>query len=112
MIIFFFYARYYSVGGFFFSSRRRHTRCGRDWSSDVCSSDLPRDRAGDEGEPGGGEDAGGAGPPAAHGGDGAQRGAERAAAADAGRTDAARGGGPGRALRAARGDRPGAGDAG
>src|SRR2546429_3980903 len=36
---------------FFFSSRRRHTRCSRDWSSDVCSSDLgttprcsPRDR--------------------------------------------------------------------
>src|SRR2546422_10232732 len=28
--------RYY----FFFSSRRRHTRCSRDWSSDVCSSDL------------------------------------------------------------------------
>src|SRR5215813_15235787 len=27
---------------FFFSSRRRHTRCGRDWSSDVCSSDLGR----------------------------------------------------------------------
>src|SRR5690554_7098212 len=27
---------------FFFSSRRRHTRCGRDWSSDVCSSDLVR----------------------------------------------------------------------
>src|SRR5690554_1223784 len=27
---------------FFFSSRRRHTRCGRDWSSDVCSSDLPK----------------------------------------------------------------------
>src|SRR5205814_4500379 len=26
---------------FFFSSRRRHTRCLRDWSSDVCSSDLP-----------------------------------------------------------------------
>src|SRR3989442_3657547 len=25
---------------FFFASRRRHTRCGRDWSSDVCSSDL------------------------------------------------------------------------
>src|SRR5207245_8400040 len=24
----------------FFSSRRRHTRCYRDWSSDVCSSDL------------------------------------------------------------------------
>src|SRR4030042_4783537 len=27
---------------FFFSSRRRHTRCNRDWSSDVCSSDLER----------------------------------------------------------------------
>src|SRR3712207_8643816 len=26
--------------GFFFSSRRRHTRYWRDWSSDVCSSDL------------------------------------------------------------------------
>src|SRR6266699_1574241 len=26
----------------FFSSRRRHTICGRDWSSDVCSSDLAR----------------------------------------------------------------------
>src|SRR5271170_8341336 len=25
---------------FFFSSRRRHTRSTRDWSSDVCSSDL------------------------------------------------------------------------
>src|SRR2546422_6617606 len=33
MLLFFF---------FFFSSRRRHTRCSRDWSSDVCSSDLPR----------------------------------------------------------------------
>src|SRR5712675_2505990 len=34
---------------FFFSSRRRHTRCSRDWSSDVCSSDLryrPRERFG------------------------------------------------------------------
>src|SRR5690349_23725689 len=30
---------------FFFSSRRRHTRSLRDWSSDVCSSDL------DEGRP-------------------------------------------------------------
>src|SRR2546422_6907274 len=32
---------------FFFSSRRRHTRCSRDWSSDVCSSDLadPKDKA-------------------------------------------------------------------
>src|SRR3712207_7635227 len=27
-------------GVFFFSSRRRHTRYWRDWSSDVCSSDL------------------------------------------------------------------------
>src|SRR5699024_11881064 len=27
---------------FFFSSRRRHTRSKRDWSSDVCSSDLGR----------------------------------------------------------------------
>src|SRR5690554_7333090 len=27
---------------FFFSCRRRHTRCGRDWSSDVCSSDLAK----------------------------------------------------------------------
>src|SRR5690606_39376312 len=26
---------------FFFSSSRRHTRFSRDWSSDVCSSDLP-----------------------------------------------------------------------
>src|SRR5438128_9408694 len=32
LILFFFF--------FFFSSRRRHTRCYRDWSSDVCSSDL------------------------------------------------------------------------
>src|ERR1035437_5573040 len=30
----------HGVGGFFFSSRRRHTRYWRDWSSDVCSSDL------------------------------------------------------------------------
>src|SRR3989449_1946507 len=29
---------------FFFSSRRRHTRCSRDWSSDVCSSDLRSSR--------------------------------------------------------------------
>src|SRR5699024_11915284 len=28
------------LGWFFFSSRRRHTRSKRDWSSDVCSSDL------------------------------------------------------------------------
>src|SRR3712207_9038100 len=30
---------------FFFSSRRRHTRYWRDWSSDVCSSDLSGPRA-------------------------------------------------------------------
>src|SRR5690349_23188492 len=34
-ILFFFF--------FFFSSRRRHTRSLRDWSSDVCSSDLNAD---------------------------------------------------------------------
>src|SRR3712207_8311563 len=32
--------RRYNVIDFFFSSRRRHTRYWRDWSSDVCSSDL------------------------------------------------------------------------
>src|SRR2546422_6957852 len=32
--------RTYIIVFFFFSSRRRHTRCSRDWSSDVCSSDL------------------------------------------------------------------------
>src|SRR6266481_3440034 len=31
----------YSILSFFFSSRRRHTRWNCDWSSDVCSSDLP-----------------------------------------------------------------------
>src|SRR5207249_8728084 len=31
------------AGSFFFSSRRRHTRSKRDWSSDVCSSDLTLD---------------------------------------------------------------------
>src|SRR5690606_39762419 len=30
---------------FFFSSRRRHTRFSRDWSSDVCSSDLSAELA-------------------------------------------------------------------
>src|SRR3712207_7690115 len=30
---------------FFFSSRRRHTRYWRDWSSDVCSSDLSLKKA-------------------------------------------------------------------
>src|SRR5947209_20437807 len=33
---------YYLYFFFFFSSRRRHTRYWRDWSSDVCSSDLSR----------------------------------------------------------------------
>src|SRR5690606_31600189 len=33
---------------FFFSSRRRHTRFSRDWSSDVCSSDLDARRQGDD----------------------------------------------------------------
>src|SRR5439155_10024940 len=43
---------------FFFSSRRRHTRWPRDWSSDVCSSDLT------PGHPAAGGDAeGGGGPP-------------------------------------------------
>src|SRR5438067_13769500 len=40
---------FHAVFFFFFSSRRRHTRSKRDWSSDVCSSDLPRiaDRVGE-----------------------------------------------------------------
>src|SRR5690606_39292913 len=33
-------SRIVAVLCFFFSSRRRHTRFSRDWSSDVCSSDL------------------------------------------------------------------------
>src|SRR3712207_6917494 len=37
---------------FFFSSRRRHTRYWRDWSSDVCSSDLRRSVAGGKGRGG------------------------------------------------------------
>src|SRR5207249_6702048 len=32
--------RFLHIFVFFFSSRRRHTRSKRDWSSDVCSSDL------------------------------------------------------------------------
>src|SRR5436309_1646283 len=32
----------FRMPSFFFSSRRRHTRFSRDWSSDVCSSDLIR----------------------------------------------------------------------
>src|SRR6266498_1537924 len=38
--MFFFFCCFSCFFFFFFSSRRRHTRCGRDWSSDVCSSDL------------------------------------------------------------------------
>src|SRR5206468_8463148 len=34
---------------FFFSSRRRHTRSDRDWSSDVCSSDLVFQRSSQSG---------------------------------------------------------------
>src|SRR5690606_40874049 len=38
---FLYYFVFYVHSFFFFSSRRRHTRFSRDWSSDVCSSDLP-----------------------------------------------------------------------
>src|SRR5947209_14663467 len=37
---FFFIIMFLFIFFFFFSSRRRHTRYWRDWSSDVCSSDL------------------------------------------------------------------------
>src|SRR5687768_17991567 len=40
LFFFFFYFFCFFFFFFFFSSRRRHTRCSRDWSSDVCSSDL------------------------------------------------------------------------
>src|SRR2546421_6079785 len=39
---FYYSSCYCSFFFFFFSSRRRHTRSDRDWSSDVCSSDLDR----------------------------------------------------------------------
>src|SRR5699024_11846145 len=39
-IFYLIYLRLAFVYFFFFSSRRRHTRSKRDWSSDVCSSDL------------------------------------------------------------------------
>src|SRR5439155_19056515 len=44
VLLFFFFLFFYffSFFFFFFSSRRRHTRWPRDWSSDVCSSDLNR----------------------------------------------------------------------
>src|SRR5690606_40982083 len=38
------YSSPYFLFFFFFSSRRRHTRLPRDWSSDVCSSDLEEKR--------------------------------------------------------------------
>src|SRR5438067_9585148 len=40
LLFFFFYYFFFFFSFFFFSSRRRHTRSKRDWSSDVCSSDL------------------------------------------------------------------------
>src|SRR5579885_3862594 len=40
MLISFVSSSFSCCSGFFFSSRRRHTRSKRDWSSDVCSSDL------------------------------------------------------------------------
>src|SRR5204863_5861556 len=40
MLYFHFFSIFFFFFFFFFSSRRRHTRSLRDWSSDVCSSDL------------------------------------------------------------------------
>src|SRR3712207_7656818 len=40
LYLFLYCIEYLSFYFFFFSSRRRHTRYWRDWSSDVCSSDL------------------------------------------------------------------------
>src|SRR5437588_10922330 len=42
--------RLFDICFFFFSSRRRHTRSLCDWSSDVCSSDLWLEQAGQERE--------------------------------------------------------------
>src|SRR5438445_4872560 len=39
-LFFFFLVNFFLFLSFFFSSRRRHPRYWRDWSSDVCSSDL------------------------------------------------------------------------
>src|SRR5439155_18764726 len=44
MFVMFFYLLLDVFSFFFFSSRRRHTRWPRDWSSDVCSSDLAKER--------------------------------------------------------------------
>src|SRR3989440_2471250 len=43
-VLLFFQLSSLSTYYFFFSSRRRHTRSDRDWSSDVCSSDLVQPR--------------------------------------------------------------------
>src|SRR5215475_14873174 len=40
MVLPYYYPQFLLRLVFFFSSRRRHTRFSRDWSSDVCSSDL------------------------------------------------------------------------
>src|SRR5206468_8472561 len=45
IVIVLLWSRYFSF--FFFSSRRRHTRSDRDWSSDVCSSDLDQSQRGE-----------------------------------------------------------------
>src|SRR6266496_5303639 len=45
LCFFFLCSRWLPLFFFFFSSRRRHTRSLRDWSSDVCSSDLDVDGA-------------------------------------------------------------------
>src|SRR5690606_754083 len=64
---------------FFFSSRRRHTRFSRDWSSDVCSSDLRvLDRAGRQAAPPRGP--AGSGAAGSPGGDGTGAGGAPAAA--------------------------------
>src|SRR2546421_8822354 len=42
LLMIFFHFVFFIFAFFFFSSRRRHTRSDRDWSSDVCSSDLAR----------------------------------------------------------------------
>src|SRR5688572_30910081 len=41
ILFYFFFVMLFCFFFFFFSSRRRHTRFDCDWSSDVCSSDLP-----------------------------------------------------------------------
>src|SRR5438445_3478143 len=45
------YITFFYLFFFFFSSRRRHTRYWRDWSSDVCSSDLGEESKGHDDEP-------------------------------------------------------------